>query len=215
MHGGNRLGGNSLSDLIVFGRLAGIGAVEYAKGLKQQPALDVKLIDDAALEMTAPFERLGPETAYDVHADLQVSMQANVGIFRTESDIELGIDNIAKFKERAAKVVAKGGRAFNPGWHLTRELKNMLVVSEAIALSALHRRESRAAHSRLDYPDYDPELAKFNSVVRMGPDGAMVIEAVPKPPMPDELVAILAEQKELQPVREENKKVRLAKAAKE
>ncbi|MDR3710161.1 MAG: FAD-binding protein [Capsulimonadaceae bacterium] len=215
MHGGNRLGGNSLSDLLVFGRLAGIGAVDFVKGLKKQPSLDQAQVDDAVVEMTAPFEREGAETAYDVHADLQVSMQHNVGIFRTEADLAVGIENIGKLNERAKKVVAKGGRAFNPGWHLTRELKNMLIVSESIALSAQQRKESRASHSRLDYTEFDPEWAKVNSVVHKGPDGKMVIEAVAKDPMPEELTKILAEQKELQPQRELNKKERLAKAAKE
>lgn len=215
MHGGNRLGGNSLSDLLVFGRLAAIGAADYVKGIKSLPAIDQKIVDDAAAEMTAPFEREGSETAYDVHADLQNSMQSLVGIFRIEEDLCKGIENIGRFKERASRVTAKGGRAFNPGWHLTRELKNMLIVSESVALCALQRKESRAAHSRLDFPNMDPEWEKVNSVVHKGEDGAMVVGAVPKPPLPDELKAILAEQKELQPAREQTKKERLAKAAKE
>ncbi len=215
MHGGNRLGGNSLSDLIVFGRLAGIGAAEYIKGVSKLPTLDQKVIDDAIVEMTEPFDREGTETAYHVHADLQESMQTNVGIFRTEEDMQLGLANIQKYKARAAKVVAKGGRAFNPGWHLTRELKNMLIVSESIALSAIQRKESRGAHSRLDFTGFDAEWAKVNSVVRKGADGNPEVLAVPKPEMPTELQKILDEQKALQPKREENKVARLAVAAKE
>jgi len=215
MHGGNRLGGNSLSDLLVFGRLAGIGALEFIDANKTLPAIDQKQVDDAIAEMTTPFERDGKETAYDVHADLRESMQANVGIFRTESDLEIGLANIKKFRERSEKVIARGGRAFNPGWHLTRELKNMLIVSEAVALSASQRKESRGAHSRLDYPNVDPEWAKLNSVIGSGADGQMTVQAVPKPEMPEELQKILDEQKELQPAREKRKQERLALTAKE
>jgi len=215
MHGGNRLGGNSLSDLLVFGRLAGIGAADYVKNQKELPKIDQTQVDEAIAEMISPFDRAGTETAYDVHADLQSSMQANVGIFRTEGELLQGLDNIKSFRSRAEKVVAKGGRAFNPGWHLTRELKNMLIVSESVALSALQRKESRGAHSRLDYPKPDPKWEQFNSVISRGADGKMVVKPLQKSVMPDDLKAVLAEQKELQPVREKKKQERLALTAKE
>ncbi|HEY3329229.1 MAG TPA: FAD-binding protein [Capsulimonadaceae bacterium] len=215
MHGGNRLGGNSLSDLIVFGRLAGLGAAQYVKGIAKAPAINQTVVDDAIKEMTDPFERTTTETAYDVHAELQDSMQMNVGIFRTEDDLQLGLANIQKYKERASKVVAKGGRAFNPGWHLTRELKNMLAVSEAIASAAILRKESRGAHSRLDFKDPSEEQAQVNYVVKRGDDGNAIVTPVPKAAMPADLQKILGEQKDLQPQREENKKTRLAQTAKE
>ena len=215
MHGGNRLGGNSLSDLLVFGRLAGIGAVEYAKSVKSMPKIDKAQVDAAIKEMIDPFERVEGENPYKVQEALADSMQTYVGIFRTAEDLAIGLANIEDFKARAEKTKVAGSRAFNPGWHLTREFKNMLIVSEAIALSAQVRKESRAAHSRIDFPNMDPEQGKYNSTVRRGPDGRMVVESIPVPAMPEDLQAVLAEQKALQPQREENKKTRLAQTAKE
>lgn len=215
MHGANRLGGNSLSDLLVFGRLAGEGALQYAQNVAKLPPIDQGQVDAAIQEMIDPFERKEGENPYKVQEALAESMQTYVGIFRRADDLETGIENIEKFKERASKTKVAGSRAFNPGWHLTREFKNMLIVSEAIARSAQRRKESRGAHSRIDFPDTDPEQGKFNTVVRRGADGSMVVEPVPAAQMPEELKTIIAQQKELQPAREENKKARLTKAAKE
>src|SRR5206468_691805 len=130
LHGANRLGGNSLSDLLVFGRRAGLAAAEHAKQTAA-PAIDDAQIDDATREMLEPFERSEGDSPYDVHRDLQETMQNYVGIFRNEEDLKKGLSEIAKLKQRAAQVHVDGSRLFNPGWHLARDLKSMLAVSEA------------------------------------------------------------------------------------
>jgi len=215
MHGANRLGGNSLSDLLVFGRRAGLGAANFAKANAKMPALDTKQVDAAIQELIEPFDRTTGETPYDVHKELQENMQMNVGIFRTEQDLEIGIAKIRELKDRAAKVRVQGSRAFNPGWHLARDLKNMLAISETLALSALRRKESRGAHSRLDFPETSAEEGKFNSTARLKADGTTEVVATPVMEVPDDLKQVLAEQKELQPQREEIKKARIAQAGKE
>ncbi len=164
LHGANRLGGNSLSDLLVFGRRAGLAAAAHAKQAGA-PALDDAQVAEATCEMLELFERSEGESPYDVHRDLQETMQNYVGIFRNESDLKRGLDEIEKLKERAAQVRVDGSRLFNPGWHLARDLKSMLTVSEAVALSALERKESRGAHSRIDFPKYDEEWGKLNNII--------------------------------------------------
>ncbi len=162
MHGANRLGGNSLSDLLVFGYRAGLGAAEYAKNA---PAarLDEAEITAAANEMTGYFGRENAENPYQLHLELQNTMQSLVGIFREESDLTAAIKKLQEYKDRSLRVgVLEGNRMFNPGWHLCRDLKNMLVCSEAIARAALLRKESRGAHSRLDYPKYDDYWGEHN-----------------------------------------------------
>jgi succinate dehydrogenase / fumarate reductase flavoprotein subunit len=186
MHGSNRLGGNSLSDLIVFGRRAGLGAVEYIKGLQAAPAISKEEIDSAIEEMEAPFSRPDGVNPYDVQKQLHHCMSTYVGIFREEDDLKVGIKKLEELKELAKKVGAKGGKAYNPGWHLCRDIRNMLICSEAIAKSALSRKESRGAHSRLDYPKTDDALGKFNTAVSKDGD-SMIVEPTPTPEMPAEL----------------------------
>lgn len=194
MHGANRLGGNSLSDLVVFGRRAGAGAAEYARKLSSFPTLDSGELERSAKDMEAPFQRSGNENPYQIHRELQESMQSLVGIFRTEGDLKKGISKIEELKQRAAKVAVKGERAYNPGWHLVGDLKSMLTVSETVAKAALARQESRGAHSRLDYPNMDEKFGKLNVVVSHK-NGEMNISTSPVPEMPEELKRLLAENK--------------------
>ena len=190
LHGANRLGGNSLSDLLVFGRRAGLAAAEYAKSAGS-PAIDDAQIDGATRAMLEPFERENGDSPYDVHRDLQETMQNYVGIFRREEDLKRGLDEIQKLKARAAAVRVDGSRLFNPGWHLARDLNSMLAVSEAVALSALARKESRGAHSRIDYPNYDEQWSRVNNIISRDGD-AMRLSHRPIMEMPEELKEILS-----------------------
>ena len=190
MHGANRLGGNSLSDLLVFGRRAGAGAAAYAAKAPGHSALDDAQVSAAEREMLEPFERAGGPDPYSIHRKLQDSMQSLVGIFRTEEDLKRGIAAVLELKREAKGVRVEGSRAFNPGWHLARDLTNMLLISEAIARSALQRQESRGAHARLDYPDLDPSFGAVNSVATREGDEVRVTQA-PIPKMPDELRSLL------------------------
>jgi succinate dehydrogenase / fumarate reductase flavoprotein subunit len=164
LHGSNRLGGNSLSDLLVFGRRAGMAAADHAKHVPSA-GLPTGQIEEAERELLAPFSNTGAESPYAVHRDLQKVMQSLVGIFRTEEDLKKAFAELESLKARAAKASVEGSRLFNPGWHLARELKSMLTVSEAVALSALARTESRGAHSRIDYPNYDPAWEKKHNII--------------------------------------------------
>ena len=192
LHGANRLGGNSLSDLLVFGRRAGSAAATYADGAPPT-AVEDQQIEEAAREMLAPFERPSGESPYDVHRDLQETMQNYVGIFRNEEDLKKGLDQLQNLNERAAKVKVEGSRLFNPGWHLAYDLKSMLRVSEAVALSALARQESRGAHSRIDYPNYDETWGKQNNIIVREDDG-MRLRPLPTPEMPEDLRQVLEEK---------------------
>ena len=192
LHGANRLGGNSLSDLLVFGRRAGSAAATYANGAPPT-AVEDQQIEEAAREMLAPFERPSGESPYDVHRDLQETMQNYVGIFRNEEDLKKGLDQLDKLNERAAKVKVEGSRLFNPGWHLAYDLQSMLRVSEAVALSALARQESRGAHSRIDYPNYDETWGKQNNIIVREDDG-MRLRPVPTPEMPEDMRQVLEEK---------------------
>jgi len=193
LHGANRLGGNSLSDLLVFGRRAGLAAAEHAKQT-QAPAIDAAQVEEATREMLEPFERSEGDSPYDVHRDLQETMQNYVGIFRNEADLKRGLDEIGKLKQRAAHVRVDGSRLFNPGWHLGRDLKSMLTVSEAVALSALERKESRGAHSRIDFPKYDDQWSKLNNIVSRDAE-EMRLSHLPIGEMPGELQQLLEEGK--------------------
>lgn len=193
LHGANRLGGNSLSDLLVFGRRAGAAAAHHAAQAGPS-TIDETRIEEAANEMLEPFARKDGESPYDIHRDLQHVMHNYVGIFRSEEDLNHGIREIEKLKQRAARVRADGSRLFNPGWHLARDLKSMLIVSEAIALSALARKESRGAHSRIDYPNFDDKWEKQNNCIRRDGD-AMKISQTPVAEMPDDLKRLLSEDK--------------------
>jgi succinate dehydrogenase / fumarate reductase flavoprotein subunit len=197
LHGANRLGGNSLSDLLVFGRRAGAAAAEFAKksgGIDVNEQQLAQQIASAEREMLEPFERTGGESPYDVHRDLQTTMQAKVGIFRVEEDLQSAMSDLESLKARAKKVRVEGSRMFNPGWHLAKDLDSMLRVSEAVTRSAIARQESRGAHSRIDFPEYAPVWEKQNNIIRADGD-AMRLEQRPVRGMPEELKAILAEEK--------------------
>src|SRR6266849_3122618 len=189
LHGANRLGGNSLSDLLVFGRRAGLAAAAHAKQIGK-PKIEDAQADEGTREMLEPFERSDGDSPYDVHRDLQETMQNYVGIFRSEEDLKRGLSEIQGLKDRAARVHVDGSRLFNPGWHLARDLKSMLVVSEAVALSALERKESRGAHSRIDYPNYDEQWSKLNNIVSRDGD-RMSLTHAPIAEMPSDLRAIV------------------------
>jgi len=156
MHGANRLGGNSLSDLIVFGRRAGMGAVEYIQGGGKAGAMRQDEVEAAVAEALAPFEAAEGENPYDIQRDLQEMMQANVGIIRTESELVDAIAQLEVFTERVKNIKVKGGRAYNPGWNLATDLPAMLTVSKCVALGAHLRKESRGGHTREDYPAASP-----------------------------------------------------------
>jgi succinate dehydrogenase / fumarate reductase flavoprotein subunit len=189
MHGANRLGGNSLSDLLVFGRRAGAGAAAFARGAGGLPRVDESQVDEAGTELLAPFEQSG-ENPYALHRELQDLMQRKAGIFRTAGDLQEAVEGVARLRERAAGVRVEGSRQFNPGWHLARDLRSLLVVSEAVARSALVREESRGAHSRLDFPGLDGRLGRLNTVVARDGDAVRVSQA-PLPEMPAELRALV------------------------
>jgi succinate dehydrogenase / fumarate reductase, flavoprotein subunit len=191
LHGANRLGGNSLSDLLVFGRRAGLAAAEHAKG-SEMPAMDSSQIEEAALQMLAPFERAEGDSPYAIHSDLQATMQSLVGIFRDEGDLHRALSEIEILKARAARVRVEGSRLFNPGWHLAWDLHSMLTIAEAVTRSALARRESRGAHSRIDYPGLDDAWGKKHNVVVKKADTMTLVEA-PVPEMPDDLKQLLAD----------------------
>jgi succinate dehydrogenase / fumarate reductase, flavoprotein subunit len=193
LHGANRLGGNSLSDLLVFGRRAGLAAADHAKTVQNTP-LDPAQIEAAARELLAPFERKEGENPYTIHRDLQDVMQNLVGIFRTREDLTRAMAELGKLKARAEHLSVEGSRMFNPGWHLAQDLKSMLTVSEAVTRSALAREESRGAHSRIDYPAFDATWGTKNNIIaRAG--NTMTLHQSPVPEMPDELKELVADEK--------------------
>jgi succinate dehydrogenase / fumarate reductase flavoprotein subunit len=189
MHGSNRLGGNSLSDLLVFGKRAG----EYAAQLSKDVSLGS--IDDSEVESLAqiaqqPFAREGGENPYVVHEELRAAMQNLVGIVRTKNDLQQALEKIAALREKAISVSITGNMQFNPGWHLALDLSNMLDISEVVTRAALLREESRGGHTREDYPDSDAQWGQYNQVARQR-GGEIEIEKVPLPEMPDELKKLL------------------------
>jgi succinate dehydrogenase / fumarate reductase flavoprotein subunit len=190
MHGSNRLGGNSLGDLLVFGKRAGEAAAAYAAGLSERPAVSEEDVRAAQASALAPFEVEGGENPYTIQQDLQQSMNDLVGIIRTASELEESLRKIEAFKERAKTMVVEGHRQYNPGWHLSIDLRNMLLVSEAIAKAALAREESRGGHTRDDFPKTDNEVwGKKNLVVTLDASGTGVdLSEKPLPVMPDELM---------------------------
>jgi succinate dehydrogenase / fumarate reductase, flavoprotein subunit len=193
LHGSNRLGGNSLSDLLVFGRRAGLAAAEHAKRASLS-SLDNAQIEQAEKELLAPFSNTANESPYAVHRDLQEVMQNLVGIYRTEEDLKKALAELEKLRVRAAKASVEGSRLFNPGWHLSYDLKAMLVVSEAVTHSALARNESRGAHSRIDHPNVDPIWEKKHNII-VRESGVMKRRESPIEAVPEELKQILAEDK--------------------
>jgi succinate dehydrogenase / fumarate reductase flavoprotein subunit len=192
MHGANRLGGNSLSDLLVFGARAGAGATAHARSMGD-PHVDPVQVQAGLRDLEAPLLRSGGEDPYAIQRDLQDVMQRLVGIFRVEEDLDQAVLELESLRERWTTTCVTGGRTFNPGWHLVFELGNLLTVSEAIARSARQRTESRGAHSRLDHPDTDDGMwGGRNSVVAKGPDGRMMVYTTPLPTMADDLRGVLA-----------------------
>ncbi len=196
MHGANRLGGNSLSDLVVFGRRSGMGAAEYIEAGEVATSLNMAEVEEAIREALAPFERTEGENPYDIQRDLQEMMQANVGIIRNAQEVEFALGELEKFTQRVKNIKVKGGRAYNPGWNLATDLPSMISVSKCVATGASLRKESRGGHTREDYPAADPEFAKFNfahSTNGGNWDSPIVTVESPLLPMPDELKALLEE----------------------
>jgi succinate dehydrogenase / fumarate reductase flavoprotein subunit len=190
MHGSNRLGGNSLSDLLVFGKRAGDGAADYVDSLSgERPAVSQESLDEAIAEAIAPLSRAEGENPYTVHSELQQTMNDLVGLIRRESEVKQALTELEKFKERAARVAVAGGRAYNPGWHYSQDLRNMLLVAECVALAALERQESRGGHTRDDYPAMSPEWRKVNLILSL--DGEKLeLKRQPLPKIPLELLAL-------------------------
>jgi succinate dehydrogenase / fumarate reductase flavoprotein subunit len=195
LHGANRLGGNSLSDLLVFGKRAGEHAARFAasNGTARVRESDARDAGRIALE---PFERGGSgEGPYKIQHELQDTMQDLVGIVRTADEMQRALACVRAFGDRARRVGVGGNREYNPGWHTALDLPNLLTVSEAITLSAIERKESRGGHFREDYPDKDKAYGGFNLIVRKGAGGEMALERVPIPPIPGELQAVIEEMK--------------------
>jgi succinate dehydrogenase / fumarate reductase flavoprotein subunit len=194
MHGSNRLGGNSLSDLLVFGRRAGQHAALYAKNFGGQLVVDSTAVEAIVREALEPFERAGGENPYAIQAKLQETMQALVGLIRTESELKDAIKKIEVLKERAGKVRVEGGRVYNAGWHTALDLKSLLTVAECSAVAALERKESRGGHTRDDHPYTDDTWGKVNVVLRLR-DRRIQVSREPLPEMPAELKALFQERK--------------------
>jgi len=195
INGANRLGGNSLSDLLVFGKRAGEFAARYAKERKPG-AIDARQVEEGTRFALAPFERgTQSENPYTLQHELQDMMQDLVGIVRREDELARALEEIKKLRERANRVGVGGNCEYNPGWHTALDLPNLLTVSEAIARAALERRESRGAQFREDFTDKSPQLGKINFVLRKAPDGTMELRQDPIPPVPDYLKQVIEEMK--------------------
>jgi succinate dehydrogenase / fumarate reductase flavoprotein subunit len=197
LHGANRLGGNSLSDLLVFGQRAGEFAAKFATE-HDAGQIDDEQIEEAAREALEPFDRAARATGstegpYQVQIDLQEMMQSLVGIVRREEEMVRALDGLAKLWERCGKVAVHGHREYNPGWHTALDLKHLLTVSEAITRSALERKESRGGHFRDDFPSKDAESGKMNIVVCKDSSGSMRTRREPIPPMPEDLTQVIEE----------------------
>ncbi len=190
MHGSNRLGGNSLSDLLVFGRRAGLGAAEYISRLGPKlPVADEGEIAAAQAEALAPLEQTGGENPYSLHAEVQETMSSLVGIIRTENEIKTALTELDKLGARTANVSAEGGSAYNPGWHLALDMRNIMLMAQCVARAALERQESRGGHTRDDYPGMRPEWRKVNLVCALDAD-KIAIAKQPVPAMRDDLIAL-------------------------
>jgi len=192
MHGSNRLGGNSLSDLLVFGCRAGVGAADYVQALGgRRPAVDAGAVDAAVRHALAPFEHEGGENPYTLHQELQQTMNDLVGIIRRAEEIEQALAKLEEIRTRAEQLTVEGHRQFNPGWHLALDLRNMLVVSECVARAALLRQESRGGHTREDFPAMDPEWRRKNLICAATASGSGVeVTEQPIQPMRDDLLAL-------------------------
>src|SRR5712675_571054 len=194
INGANRLGGNSLSDLLVFGKRAGEFAAKFARE-NQLGGIDIGKIDTVAREALAPFERSGDENPYTIQKDLQETMQDLVGIVRTETEMREALEKIGNLKTRAGKTGITGNREYNPGWHTAIDLKNLLLVSEAITRAALERKESRGGQFREDYPNKEERFSKVNTIASRAADGSMQIRLEPLPEMPDYLKQVVEENR--------------------
>ena len=193
MHGANRLGGNSLSDLLVFGARTGAGAAAHAARQKDQLYVDPVQVREGMRELAAPLERGNGDDPYALQRDLQAVMDIGVGIFRVQADLEQAIAELGRLKGRVSGLAVAGGRVFNPGWNLVFEVRNLLIISEAIARLALQRTESRGAHSRLDHPKTDEAAwGNRNGVARRRADGSMEVTTTPLPELADDLRPLLA-----------------------
>ena len=181
MHGSNRLGGNSLSDLLVFGRRAGAGAAEYVRAMGERPVVPEETVTEARATALKPFQQEGGENPYTLHMELQQSMNDLVGIIRREAEMEEALQRLEKLKERAQSLTVEGHQQFNPGWHLALDLRNMLLVSECVAKAALLRTESRGGHTRDDFPGMDADWRRKLLVCNVSGDGVAVRE---KPQIP-------------------------------
>jgi succinate dehydrogenase / fumarate reductase flavoprotein subunit len=193
MHGSNRLGGNSLSDLIVFGRRAGLAAAERALGIPGSSEVSEAQVADVTRHATSYFDNEGTENAYAVHHDLQETMQDLVGIIRVEGELLEAKDKLAELDQRAAKCAVEGNISFNPGWHLALDLESMLAVAHCTTLSAIERRESRGGHTRQDYPGFSSAFENVNMVTRFT-GGKYEVAQEPKPQMPSELAKLFDEE---------------------
>ena len=194
INGANRLGGNSLSDLLVFGKRAGEFAAKFARE-NSLGNIDNERIDSVAGEALAPFERGDGENPYQIQKDLQELMQDNVGIVRTESEMRFALQQLQQLKARAGRAGITGHREFNPGWHTALDLKNLLAISEAITRAALERKESRGAQFREDYPNKDESFSKVNTMIRKRADGSMEVRLAPLPAMPEHLKQVIEENR--------------------
>jgi|SwirhirootsSR3_FD_contig_81_1051336_length_7467_multi_3_in_0_out_0_3 succinate dehydrogenase / fumarate reductase flavoprotein subunit len=190
MHGSNRLGGNSLSDLLVFGQRAGAAAAEYARRLLKIPDIDSQEVEVAAQYLVVPFEQGGTENPYAVMQDIQQCMEDHAGIVRTKEELERGLVVLEGLKQRARHIKVSGSRHYNPGWHYAIDLRAMLVVCEAIIRSALNREESRGGHTRLDFPETEDALETVNTIVRQQHD-RMGCEYMRRPEVPEDLKKLL------------------------
>ncbi len=192
LHGANRLGGNSLSDLIVFGKRAGEGASVYAQENPQLPITEA-MVSEAIQEMTDPLRREHGESPYKLHSLLQDIMTRGVPIIRDDATMRTYLDRLMDLKARieVCGTGGTGGSAFNPGWHTALDVRNMVINAEAIFRCAIERRESRGGHARSDYPNLDPDWEKVNLIASLGPDGAMKVEARPREPIPDHLMEVI------------------------
>ncbi len=190
MHGSNRLGGNSLSDLLVFGKRAGEHAAAYADSLTKRPKVATSDVESAVTTALAPLQRPNGENPYTLQQDLQAVMGDLVGIIRREGELTDALKRIQELKLRVAQVGATGGRRYNPGWHLALDLRNMLIVSECTAKAALEREESRGGHTREDFPQMNPQWRLVNLVCSLDDDGDVHLERKPLPRMRDELISL-------------------------
>jgi succinate dehydrogenase / fumarate reductase flavoprotein subunit len=194
LHGANRLGGNSLSDLVVFGKRAGESAAKYAQA-NSAAQVNAQQVEEISRWALSPLEREGGPRPYDIQFELQDLMQSMVGIVRNEKEMATALDKLQDLKKRAETVSAGGNREYNPGWHTAIDLRNLLTVAEAIALSAHDRKESRGAHFREDYPEKSASEGTYNHTIRQGANGGMELDRAPVRPMTDEMKQIIEEMK--------------------